>query len=330
MMDDRIILVGASAGGVEAVSTIVRGLRPDLPAAVCVVMHFPDTATSLLPGILNRAGRLPCAHAAEAEPIRPGRIYVALPGHHLTVSDAHLHVYTGPKENGHRPAIDPLFRSAARAYGPNAIGVILSGNLDDGTAGLGWIKKCGGWTVVQDPDDAEFPGMPTSAVRYVEPDYIVPLDRIAALLQALVAAAPRDPGDCVSETLERSPSADSPARQNPEGAPSGFTCPECHGALWETHESGHLYFRCRIGHAFSSETLMVQDGQALEAALWTAVRSLEEYGALAQRLSASARKLGHDRSASAHAERALDAEHQAAIIRRTVDRLARQSDTPAE
>jgi two-component system chemotaxis response regulator CheB len=314
---------------VEAVAAIARALPPTLPAAVCVVIHFPDRTASALPQILNRAGNLPAAHAADAEPVRAGRIYIAPPGCHLTVADARLRVRSGPKENGHRPAIDPLFRSAAREYGTDAIGVILSGNLDDGTAGLAAIKRAGGLTIVQEPDDALFGGMPRSAVRHVGPDYVVPLDEIPALLKRLTES-PAERGEAMPQPSEIPPAHAEWDPGAPNGEPSGFTCPECHGALWASDEPGVLHYRCRVGHAYSAESLLAAHDTDLEAALWTALRSLEEHAAMSRRMSVSARKLGHPRSASAYAERALDSEHHAAIIRRTIEEFEQRSHPAAE
>lgn len=180
------IVIGASAGGVEALKHLAGALPADLPAAIFIVVHFPPDSMSMLPAILNRYGPLPAYTAQNNEPIRPGRIYVAPPDYHLLVRDGVMQVYRGPRENHTRPAIDPLFRSAAQACGRRVVGVLLSGMLNDGTAGLIEIKRQGGLAIVQDPEDALFPDMPRSAVKNVAVDYVLPLARIATVLTGLV------------------------------------------------------------------------------------------------------------------------------------------------
>ena len=184
--DQWIVVLGASAGGVEALSTVVGALPAEFPAAVFVVLHLAPAGLSLLPEILGRAGALPVRHAADGAAIEPGHVYVAPPDHHLVVEAGVMRVTEGPIEHRARPALDPLFRSAADAYGPCVVGVVLSGMLDDGAAGLQAVKRCGGATIVQDPDDAMFRGMPANAVRLADPDHVVPATGIAPLLLTLV------------------------------------------------------------------------------------------------------------------------------------------------
>jgi two-component system, chemotaxis family, protein-glutamate methylesterase/glutaminase len=317
MANRDIVVVGASAGGTEALTELVRGLPPDFPAALFVVVHFPASSSSVLPRILSRAGSLPAIHADDGIAFERGRIYVARPDCHLMVRDGRLSVRKGPKENNARPAIDPLFRSAARSSGARVIGVVLSGNLDDGTAGLLSIKQHGGIAVVQAPETALYPGMPRSAIDHVPIDYVVPLDQIPALLVRLTSGEtgakevlPMDSED--SFEGEEEAVAD---RQTQAGTPSTMTCPECHGTLWETREGALVHFRCRVGHAYTAESLLAHQADQLEAALWTALRSLEEHGALSRRLAARANARGHSHSASAFTEQAMDAEHHASTIR---------------
>jgi len=182
-----IIVIGASAGGIPALQTIALDLPPDLDAAILVVVHLSPWHESRLAEILDRSGPLRASKVLDSERIMPGRIYVAPPNGHIVIEDGHVEVWHGPRENSHRPAINPLFRSAALIYGPRVAGVILSGSLDDGTAGLWWIKRQGGVTIVQDPKTAEHPDMPNSAIQYVDVDYVVPLDKIAVLLAKLVS-----------------------------------------------------------------------------------------------------------------------------------------------
>ncbi|HEX6575482.1 MAG TPA: chemotaxis protein CheB, partial [Gemmatimonadaceae bacterium] len=183
----RVVVIGASAGGVEAIKYIASQLPPDFAAAVLVVLHIPHNSVSVLPDILRRAGPLPAVHASTREPMRPGRIYVAPPDRHMLITRSEVRAVFGPRENGHRPAVDPLFRSAAQAFGADAIGVVLTGNLDDGTAGLLAIKQAGGTAIVQDPADAMYPGMPRSAIHSVDADFVVRLDDVPETIVRLVS-----------------------------------------------------------------------------------------------------------------------------------------------
>jgi two-component system chemotaxis response regulator CheB len=269
----ELVVVGASAGGVEALRAFVAGLPPDLDAAVCVVLHVLETASSALPEILTRSGPLPARHPQDGEAIVPGTIAIAPPGCHLIVEEGRLRVTRAPKENGHRPAIDPLFRTAARTYGHRVAGVILSGSLDDGTAGLRSIKICGGTTLVQDPDEALYASMPRSAVAHVEPDLVLP---VAALGPAL--------GRLVAEGSVRRREAAVPADSAAGGGGRIYTCPDCGGPLEEQTEAGLLHYRCQVGHAYSPESLVYLQSQQLESALWAALRALEERAELARRI----------------------------------------------
>jgi two-component system chemotaxis response regulator CheB len=292
MAGHDIIVIGASAGGVEALARLVAGLPRDLPAAVFVVLHFPPDSTSVLPQILGRARTVASAHATDGEAIRPGRVYVAKPDHHLLLERDVVRVTRGPREHGHRPAADPTMRSAAIHYGPRVIGVVLTGTLDDGTEGLLQIKARNGLTVVQDPGDALFPGMPQSAIDNVAIDHVVPLPEMAALLARLASTE-------VTEPAPRAPvrpvvNGEPPTLMDPrdEGVPSVYTCPECHGTLFEASEADLPRFRCRVGHAYSVDTLMSEQSTALEAALWTALRSLEESASLSARMARRAQERG--------------------------------------
>jgi two-component system, chemotaxis family, protein-glutamate methylesterase/glutaminase len=312
-----IVVIGASAGGTEVLTELVRGLPADFSATIFVVVHFPGSASSVLPRILSRAGRLPALHPDDGDTFLPGRIYVARPDCHLMVRDGRLSVRKGPKENNARPAIDPLFRSAARSAGHRVVGVVLSGNLDDGTAGLLSIKQHGGIAVVQAPETAQYPGMPRSAVDHVPVDYVVPIEQMPALLVELTRGE-ADEKELVPMDSEDSMGGDEEAlvdRQTQPGTPSTMTCPECHGSLWETREGALVHFRCRVGHAYTAESLLAHQADQLEAALWTALRSLEEHAALSRRLASRANARGHSHSASAFTEQAMDAEHHASTIR---------------
>ena len=319
-----IIVVGASAGGVEALLEVARALPADLPAAVLMVLHMPADSRSMLPEILNRQGKLPASHPQEREPLRSGHIYVAPPDRHLLVGRGIVHISNGPHENRFRPAIDPLFRSAALAYGPRVIGVVLTGTLDDGTAGLVTIKRRGGLAVIQDPDDAAFPGMPQSALEHVTADECLPLLQIGAALNRLarlsIAEAAVEP---VSDQLEKEVEVAEFAMQGTPGPavpgiPSGFACPECHGVLFELNDGELVNYRCRVGHAYAPESLGASQDESVEAALWTALRALEEKVDLSRRLQARSDERNLTSAAARFAAQADEAEARARTIRRVL------------
>jgi two-component system, chemotaxis family, protein-glutamate methylesterase/glutaminase len=319
MPDHGIVVVGASAGGVEALTDLTASLPGDLPAAVFVVLHLPATGTSALPEILRRHGPLPAAHVKDGEPIQPGRVYVAPPDHHVLLRTGHVHLSRGPRENGHRPAIDPLFRSAAREYATRVIGLVLSGALDDGTAGLLAIKSRGGTAVVQDPADALYPGMPGNALEQVQVDHVAAAASMGKLLARLItdqAVPPADPAPRAMQVeVEMEGFSLEAFEGNHPGRPSGFSCPDCNGVLWQIQDGGLERYRCRVGHAWSPESLLTQQSEALEAALWIALRSLEERAALARRLAEPARRRGHSITATRFEEQAAEAEHAARLVR---------------
>jgi two-component system, chemotaxis family, protein-glutamate methylesterase/glutaminase len=308
-----IVVIGASAGGVQALCEVMDGLPPNLPAAVFVVLHLAPHGHSALPAILSRLGCLPASHPADGEEIRPGRIYVAPPDRHLEVEDSHIQLSRKASENGHRPAVDVLFRTAARSFGPRVVGVVLTGNLDDGTAGLAMIKRCGGKAVVQDPKDADYPSMPESAIANVAVDHVLPLGDIAAMIRRLVYEPPTpedyrpEEPDAMSEREEDDGSL--------TGTPSALTCPACGGSLFEKPGEKILHFRCRTGHAYSPESLAAEQTGTLDAALWAALRSLEEAAALARRMEKRAREHDNLAAAQRYQQRAREAEQHAVLLR---------------
>jgi two-component system chemotaxis response regulator CheB len=305
-----LVVVGASAGGVDALQALVAGLPPEFPAAVLVVLHVASSGTSVLPQILSRHGPLPAAFAADKEPLRRGRIFVAPSDHHMLVYDQTIHLTHGPRENGHRPAIDPLFRSAARAAGNRVIGVVLSGLLDDGAAGLQIVKDLGGAAVVQDPADAIFPSMPVAALEATAPDRVVPIRDMAEALCRLIEA-PIEPQVRPGPDLEREPL--------PDGQPSTLTCPECGGSLWQKDTGGTLRYVCHTGHAYSLESLVEEQGRSLETTLWSALRALQERADMQRRLARRAE--GARRSS--HERRAGDAAEHADALRDMLGRIGR-------
>ncbi len=319
----RIVVIGASAGGLEALRTVVSGLPADFGAPIAVVMHTSPQSPGVLPDILGRAGRLKAANARNRDRLAPGQIYVAPPDFHFLVEPGRVCLTRGPHENRFRPAIDPLFRSAAQVFGPCAIGVILTGNLDDGTAGLWAIKRLGGIAIVQDPEDALFPSMPDSALRHVEVDHCVPLSEIPALLVRLTSSKfeegkePIVPDEMDIEV--RIAKEENPLDAGLERVtqPSSFACPECHGVLLQLKESGRIRFRCHTGHAYSLESLLAAVNEGIDDAMWMAIRALEEGGMLLSRMAEHAR--GHDGDHSQRlASRAHDVRGRAATIRKLV------------
>jgi two-component system chemotaxis response regulator CheB len=277
-----IVVVGASVGGLEALRTIAGELPKDFPASVFVVLHTAPEAPGVLADILDRAGPLPAAYAVEGDRILPGRIYVAPPDRHLVIEPNRVRLTRGPKENRFRPAVDPLFRSAAQVYGPRVIGVILTGYLDDGTAGLWAVKQLGGTTVVQDPHDALAPSMPASALNQVRVDHCLPVAEIAPLLARLTAAPLEEEGEYeVPEELDIEVKI---AKENTAldvgvlklGEPSNYACPECHGVLLQLKEEKRIRFRCHTGHAYSVDSLLAEITEGVEDSLWNAIRSVEE------------------------------------------------------
>ncbi len=315
-----VIVIGASAGGVEAISRIVSDFPRDIRASILVVLHI-SRGRSLLPEILTRAGRVPAAHPADSDPLQYGRVYVAPPDHHLIIQQGAARVVHSAAENGVRPAVDPLFRSAAREYGSRVVGVILTGALDDGTAGIMAIKDAGGITIAQDPDEAFSPGMPRSAINTGRIDHVLPLRDISLLLAALVEeeAPPMKSGADSPHLRALEPDlAEMPLAVHPgdrPGQPSVFSCPECHGILWEQDEGGLLRFRCRVGHVYSPDSMMTAQTDEVDRALWTALRTLEERAALAHKLAERGRQRSHIWVDKAFTMRAREAEKEAAQIR---------------
>lgn len=414
-----IVVMGASAGGVEALKAVLGALPADYSGSVCVVLHIPPSVPSVLAHILGRSTQLVCISAYDGAPVRPGVVYVAPPDAHLLLQDGRVRLLRGPRENGHRPGIDPLFRSAAEAYGPRVVGVVLTGNLDDGTRGLLAIKRRGGLAVVQSPEDAPYPSMPQSAVEHVAVDHVVPASVIGSLLAAVargdavpVSAGPADGATREPQTAQASPapapmiaagvydaleeiatmrltkpllpepgasepeaddegsaqevpSHERPSHELPSngnGAPdaevviavrpdvpgsvdfalhhvadlasgigevnggakinealgghlSGYTCPECRGALWELREGALVRYRCRVGHSYTEAGLVDNKARAVEDAIWTAVTALEESAAIAQRVSDRARRHGRSHVAETFRERAEHLEQRGAMLR---------------
>jgi two-component system chemotaxis response regulator CheB len=318
------VAVGASAGGIEALRNLVGALPVDLSAAILVVLHLPPNGTSVLPQILARAGALPAEQAVDGTPIEGGHIYVAPPDVHLLVEDGRIVLGHGPRSNGHRPAIDPLFRTVADAYGAAGAGVVLSGVLDDGTAGLMAIKRAGGRTLVQDPGEALYDMMPRTAIEVVAPDHIGTAEQLGRIIGEIAQGNPPQPVRAHAPTVasDHLVEVDRGASDDPQpGALTGLTCPACNGAIWFSDEGGIARFACRTGHDFSIETFASAQSDRVEAALFTALRTLEERAALYRRMAARHRESGNTRTAERFSLRAESAVQHAFVLREVIEQF---------
>jgi two-component system chemotaxis response regulator CheB len=326
MESRQIIVIGASAGGFEALKKLVAGLPKDFAASVFIVWHMSPDIRGVLPQVLNRAETVYAAHAYDQEPIRPNRIYVAPPDRHLLVERGRVRVTRGPKENRFRPAVDPLFRSAAYAYGNRVIGVVLSGALDDGTAGLWTVKHRGGVSVVQDPADAEVPSMPENALREVEVDYSLPVSGMADLLVRLSKEEVAETGEVSMEDdkkteIEIRIAAEDSAFESgimKFGALTPYTCPECHGVLSSLKDGDRSRFRCHTGHAFSADSLLASVTENIEDSLYSAVRGVEESIMLLNHIGDHYAELNQPKLAAMYFKKANEADARAQLVRRAV------------
>jgi two-component system, chemotaxis family, protein-glutamate methylesterase/glutaminase len=309
---DGVVVVGASAGGVEALTAFVGSLAAETRQAVCIVLHVSPSGPSAMPEILSRATRMPVHRPHDGEALLGGHIYVAPPDYHLEVDPGRVRLTQAPRENGHRPAIDATMRSAAAAYGASVVGVVLSGSRDDGTAGLIAIKRRGGGAVAQDPEEALYPSMPASAIAHVNVDAVLPLHEMGPWLAARPPDSPPAPGG-EGPTDDPPPDVGEGPRDDAKG--TRFTCPDCGGVLFEQEEGGLSRFRCSVGHAFSIESMAAEQGERIEGALWTAVRTLEDRAELLSRMAANADQRGQRRSARAFRRQARDAAERAALVR---------------
>jgi two-component system chemotaxis response regulator CheB len=308
-----LVVIGASAGGVDTLVRLVSGLPRDLPAAVCVVLHIAPTSPSALAQILHRSGPLSCRQASDGDPLRPGEILVAPPDRHLVIEDNHVRLTVGPRENGHRPAVDTLFRSAASERDGRVIGVVLSGNRDDGTVGLAAIKARGGAAIVQDPDEALYAGMPSNALAHVTVDVVVPSEGLAGAITEMVQTNDPPPDESSGSEAE-----------HPESWPISV-CPECGGVLTEQPEAGILQWRCMVGHRYSPESLAAAQAVSVESALWAAIRALEERAALLERMADRCDTRGQKRSARSFRHKARDARAQGKVVREALSDAAESS-----
>jgi two-component system, chemotaxis family, protein-glutamate methylesterase/glutaminase len=323
MANKDIIVVGASAGGIEALQKLAAGLPRELPAAVFVVWHLSPGVKSALPEVLSRAGPLPAANPQDGDAIENGRIYVAPADHHLLLERGYVRVARGPKENRFRPAVDPLFRSAAYVYGPRVVGVVLSGALDDGTAGLWTIKLRGGTAVVQEPADASNRSMPLNALENGAVDHKLPAAQVGPLL-ARLAREPAAPQPLIPGRELRKIEHEVRIAEQHEaleehvmayGELSPYTCPQCHGVLTEIREGSIVRFRCHTGHAFSSGTLLDSTSELIEARLWDAVRTFDETVLMLNEMGAALVRAGNARAAEQFFDKAREAHERSRAIR---------------
>lgn len=319
-----IIVIGTSAGGLKALGVILGALPADIKAVLFVVQHLAADKPSLLPKILADVGALPASHPSDGETMQTGHVYVAPPDYHLLVNQGSMRVVRGPQENRFRPAIDALFRSAARAYGSRVVGVVLTGYLDDGTVGLQAVKQQGGVAIVQDPNEAEYPSMAKSALRYVKVDYCLPLAEISDLLVRLShETAAEEDAYPVTEAIEVESKIAEQGMNTQEflahveaiGTRTTYTCPECNGSIWQIGTTEPLRFRCHIGHSFTANVFLAEQTQNIENTLWSAVRAMEEKVTFSRQMAA---RMNHDKLQNAAAKyedhaQSLDAE--VALIR---------------
>jgi two-component system chemotaxis response regulator CheB len=327
MATRNIIVVGASAGGFEALKKLVAGLPADLEASIFIVWHMSPDVRGVLPQVLNRENTIYAAQPYDGEAIEPRRIYVAPPDRHLLIEKGRIRVTRGPKENRFRPAVDPLFRSAAYSYGSKVIGVVLSGALDDGTAGLWTVKHRGGLTIVQEPTDAEVPSMPENALREVAVDYCVPVAQMAELLVRLSkekvseTSEIKNMEDDEKTKIEIGIAAEDSAFESgimKFGELSPFTCPDCHGVLSKIKDGKLTRFRCHTGHAFSADALLATVTENIEDSLYNAIRGVEESIMLLNHLGDHFAEVNETRLAAMYFRKAKEAEARAQMVRQAV------------
>ena len=313
-----LVVIGGSAGALAVIQRILSDLPSDMPAAIFVAIHLG--AISHLPEILGRNTSLPVIAGASGMRIERGRVYVAVPDLHLMMHDHHLLLRRGPRENLSRPALDPLFRSAACTFGSRTIGVLVSGTLNDGTAGLQAIKQCGGLAIIQDITDATCPEMPASAQRYVEIDYVRPAAELGPLLLRLAkqpaGVSPPVPERVRLETAIATQELGGMKVNDQLGTLSRFTCPECNGALWEMKGEGPLRYRCHIGHALTAETVLSEQAIKTEEMLWRLMRAHQERAELARRMAIQEQSLDRPALAAELQDRARGYDEDASVVER--------------
>ena len=330
-----IVAIGGSAGSSAVLKRLLSDLPRDLPASVFVSTHIPAHSPSLLAEILATNASLPVSQAVDGQPVEPGRVYVAAPDRHLLLIDSTIRLGEGPRENMVRPSIDPLFRSAALSYGPRAVGVVLTGMLNDGASGLHAIKAAGGTAVVQHPLDAEADEMPRAALEAVEVDHVARAADLGKLIGA-IAGTDAGPIQAASEDLRLEVEIAAGARLGSErlrriATPSALSCPDCHGVLSEVNGSRPLRYRCQTGHAHTAETLAANIDEVDEA-VRVAMRIMEERVTLVERMASDARETGRTAVAELYESRGQEYRgyantlRQAAITSLRLGRAPRDQD----
>jgi two-component system, chemotaxis family, protein-glutamate methylesterase/glutaminase len=318
MAKKDIVVIGGSAGSHAVLQQIVSDLPANLPASIFVATHVPAGGATLLPDVLSRTSRMRVVRAVDGAPIERGCIYVAVPDHHLMVIDGTIRLGSGPRENMTRPAIDPLFRSAALSYGSRTVGVVLSGLLNDGASGLSAIKACGGTTVVQNPLDAHADQMPLAALEVVQVDQVAPASDLGRVLAQIVsedAAPEQDCPDSLSLEVQIAGGGEVGAEMIRQIAdPSALSCPDCAGVLSEVRDGQPLRYRCQIGHAMTAEVLESRASHVHEA-LTVALRIMEERVTLVTRMAQDARRTQRDTVAELYETRAEEYSRYAAVLR---------------
>lgn len=313
-----IIAIGGSAGSGAVLRKVIGDLPADLPASVFISTHMPVNSPGLLSDILSSRAAIPVCRAIDGQPIERGRVYVAVPDRHMLVVDGVIRLGEGPRENMVRPAIDPLFRSAALAFGPRVVGVVLSGMLNDGASGLHAIKACGGVAVVQNPMDAEAEQMPVAALQAVDVDHVVPASDLGRLLVS-IAGSVAGPGRTPSDELDLEVQIAAGIRLGSDklreiATPSALSCPDCQGVLSEVRNSSPLRYRCQIGHAATAEVLASR-GSEVDEAVRVAMRVMEERVTLVERMALDARQTGRTAVAELYEARAVEYRGYATTLR---------------
>ncbi len=325
MANRDILAIGTSAGGVEALMYLVKRFRPDFPAAVLVTIHLSRHSKSVLDELLTGAGPLKATFATDGALLRKAHIYIAPPDRHLLIAHDRVQLGTGARENNARPAIDPMLRSAAVCCCGRSVGVVLTGTLGDGASGLWALSQCSGITVVQDPSDAKFPEMPQNALNRVRPDHVVTLERMPALLESLVQEPAGEsrlmPGHIRAEVEMARTGLSEMSEMDRIGRRSVFSCPDCHGVMWEIDEGELTRFRCHTGHTYTAELMSLVLDENLRRALAIAERALEERVALAHKLQRQAQERGHNHLAENWASKAREFEQEMTVIRNSVRRM---------
>lgn len=325
-----IVVIGASAGGVSTLLELTRELH-GFRGSLLVVVHVSQSSPGVLPQLLGNVGTLTASFAQNGESPLPGHIYVARPGFHFLIRNQRFELTHGPRENGFRPAVDPLFRTAARNFGKRVVGVVLSGGLDDGTDGLRIIKEFGGIAIVQDPQEAILPSMPQSAIQNAPVDHVAKVKDIARLLRRYAGEEVAEGSAMNKESSDRPDVTENgdAALRHPGalGPPSMLTCPDCGGALWEFTAGRQLRYRCHVGHLYTGDGLTERMDESLEQTLWSAVRALEEAAALRMRMAALAEKGNWSQMSPPYRQHAEEFRQRAQTIRSL---LRRGFPQPAE